>query len=201
MVILIHSVQSLDRLRQHGEHEGQFSRDPLSVFSARGPCEQLWYMGRAVHFLMLSIKHFLCRPRHHPPPKVPCRMVLDRLLWRVTCLDHTSFSHLTAARRGSCGPTRKLSSLCIQLLSCVHELSMTISSLSLPLSAAFVYCFPVYQHDHIRGVDNHMPTHQWHVEMTSGVFGQHVHGLSWCVLVLPKHKHAGRTLHAEIGHK
>ena len=24
-------------------------------------------MGKDVHFLMLSIQHFLCRPRHHPP--------------------------------------------------------------------------------------------------------------------------------------
>ena len=37
------SVQSLDRLGRRGEHKGQFSRDPLPVFSAGGPCEQLWH--------------------------------------------------------------------------------------------------------------------------------------------------------------
>ena len=26
-----------------GGHEGRFSRDPLSVFSAEGLCEQLWH--------------------------------------------------------------------------------------------------------------------------------------------------------------
>ena len=26
-------------------------------------------MGKDVHFLMLSIQHFLCRPRHRPPPQ------------------------------------------------------------------------------------------------------------------------------------
>ena len=26
-----------------GGHEGQFSRDPLPVFSAEGPCEQFWH--------------------------------------------------------------------------------------------------------------------------------------------------------------
>ena len=28
-------------------------------------------MGRDVHSLMLSIQHFLCRPRRRPPSKVP----------------------------------------------------------------------------------------------------------------------------------
>ena len=30
---------------------------------------------------MLSIKHFLCQPKHRPPSKVPWRMVLERLSW------------------------------------------------------------------------------------------------------------------------
>ena len=40
------SVQSLDWLGRRGEggrDMGDFSRDPLPVFSARGPCEQLWH--------------------------------------------------------------------------------------------------------------------------------------------------------------
>ena len=35
------SGQSLDRLGRQGGREGRFSRDPLPVFSAGGPCEQL----------------------------------------------------------------------------------------------------------------------------------------------------------------
>ena len=60
-------------------------------------------MGRNVHSLMLSIQHFICRPRRRPPSKV-----LERLSWRVTCSNHLSFRLLTVARGGSCGPTRKL---------------------------------------------------------------------------------------------
>ena len=41
-------------------------------------------------------------------PKVPWRMVLERLLRRVTCPNHASFRLLTVARSGSCGPTREL---------------------------------------------------------------------------------------------
>ena len=60
-------------------------------------------MGRDVHFLMMSIQHFLCQPWCHPPSKVTWRMVLGRLSWRVTCPNHASFRLLTVARRGSYG--------------------------------------------------------------------------------------------------
>ena len=36
-------------------------------------------MGGDVHNLMLSIQHFLCRPRRRPPSKVLWRLVLERL--------------------------------------------------------------------------------------------------------------------------
>ena len=42
-------------------------------------------MGRNVHSLMLSIKHFLCWPQSCPPSKVPWRMDLEWLLRCVTC--------------------------------------------------------------------------------------------------------------------
>ena len=42
-------------------------------------------MGRDVHSLVLSILHFLCRPRRRLPFKVSRRMVRERLSWRVTC--------------------------------------------------------------------------------------------------------------------
>ena len=59
-------------------------------------------MGRDVHSFMLSIDRFLCRLRRRPHSKVPWRMVLERLSWRVTCLNHASFRLSTVARRGSC---------------------------------------------------------------------------------------------------
>ena len=65
-------------------------------------------MGRDVHSLMLSIQHFLCRPRRCPSSKVPRRMVLERLPWRVTCPNHASFRHWTVTRRDSCGFTRPM---------------------------------------------------------------------------------------------
>ena len=45
-------------------------------------------MGRNVHSLMLSIQYFLSRPRRRPRSNVTWRMVLERLLWRVTCPNH-----------------------------------------------------------------------------------------------------------------
>ena len=36
-------------------------------------------------------------------------MVVERLSWRVTWPNHETFRLLTVDRRGSCGPTRKLS--------------------------------------------------------------------------------------------
>ena len=65
-------------------------------------------MGRDVHFLMMSIQHFLCQPWCHPASKMPQKMVLEWLLWRVTCPSHASFHLLKVTRRCSCKPTRKL---------------------------------------------------------------------------------------------
>ena len=74
-------------------------------------------MGRDIHSLTLSIQHFLCWPQHHPPSKVLWRMVLEMMLWRVTCPNHVSFCLSTIARRGSCGSTRQLILLHIQFIS------------------------------------------------------------------------------------
>ena len=62
-------------------------------------------ISRNVHSLMLSTQH-LCRPRPHS--RVLWRVVFERLLWRVACPNHASFRLSTVARRGFCGPTRKL---------------------------------------------------------------------------------------------
>ena len=65
--------------------------------------------GRDVHSLMLSSQHFLCQQQWYPSSRVPWRIVLERLLWPITCLNHASFCLLTVARRGSCGPTGRWS--------------------------------------------------------------------------------------------
>ena len=61
------SVQSLDRSgRQEIDSAEILFRSFLQValVSSSG-------MGKYVHSLMLSPKHFLCRPRRHAPSKVP----------------------------------------------------------------------------------------------------------------------------------
>ena len=52
-------------------------------------------MDRDVLSLTLSIQHFLCRPRRRPPSKVPWRMTMERLSWRVTYPNHTNVRLLT----------------------------------------------------------------------------------------------------------
>ena len=93
-------------------HEGQFSRDPLPVFPAGGPCEQFWH-GAGMSALRCCPSSISSADRGIT--KVPWRTVLERLLWRATCLNHASFHLLIVARRDSCGPTRKLIVLRIQL--------------------------------------------------------------------------------------
>ena len=81
------SVPSLDRLFFGGKGEAWLTIQPRSSSSlfCRKP---LWaFLGWAgMSTLMFSFQHFLCRPRYRPPSKVPWRMVLERLSWRVTYL-------------------------------------------------------------------------------------------------------------------
>ena len=103
---LFSSVQSLDRLGRRGD---------MTYDSAKTLCQSFLQkalvsspgIGRDVHSLMLSIKPLLCWSQCHPSSTMPWRMVLERLLWHVTCLNHSSFCLLTVARRGSCVPARK----------------------------------------------------------------------------------------------
>ena len=119
------SVQSLDQLalwRDMREDSAEILFQSFlqeALVSSSG-------MGRDVHFLMLSIQHFLCRPRRRPPSKVPRRMFLERLSWRVTCSNHASFRLLTVARRSSCGPTKKLILLRTQLLAFGSEMRRSL---------------------------------------------------------------------------
>ena len=86
-------------------------------------------MGRDVHSLMLSSQNFHCWQQCHPPSKVPWRMVLERMLWYVTCPNHASFCLWTVARRGSRRPTRKLILLRTQSLVLCSNKEMQRSSL------------------------------------------------------------------------
>ena len=59
-------------------------------------------MGRGyILSLMLAIQHFLSRPQRRPPSKVPRRMVLERLSWRVTWPNHASFFYNGDVRRAA----------------------------------------------------------------------------------------------------
>ena len=101
------SVQFLNRLCRLGDMRDDSAETLFQAFLQEALVSSS-DMGRDVHFLMLSIQHFLCRPRRRPPCNVPRRMVLERLSWCVTCPNHASFRLLTVARRGSCGPINKL---------------------------------------------------------------------------------------------
>ena len=59
---------------------------------------------RLIHSLMFSVQLFLCLPLHLPPSKMPNKMSLDKVSWRVMWPNHASFFLFTIAQRGSCGP-------------------------------------------------------------------------------------------------
>ena len=103
-----------------GEEVGVMRDDPAEILFQSflpGAIVSSSGMGRDVHVLMLCNVHpdFLSQP-WSPPSNVPCKMVVERLSWLVTCLKHASFRLFIVARRGSCGPTRKLILLYIQCL-------------------------------------------------------------------------------------
>ena len=98
-----------------GGHEGQFSRDPLPVFSAGGPCVQFWH-GQGCP-LFDVIHQAFTQPTTAPSTfQGALKDGFERLSWCVTCPNHASFCFSTFARRGSYGLTRKLVFLCTQLL-------------------------------------------------------------------------------------
>ena len=83
------SIQSLDHLG-HWEYMKDDSAETLYQYFLQEALVNSFGMDRDVHSLMLSTQHFLCRPWHRPPPKVPQRTVLDRLLQHATCPNHAS---------------------------------------------------------------------------------------------------------------
>ena len=85
------SVQSLDRL-------GHWV---ILVFSVGGSCEQFWQgqgfpLFDAVHPAFLLLISVIPHPS---TPKMPWRMVLEKLLWCVTSLNDASSHLLTAASK------------------------------------------------------------------------------------------------------
>ena len=106
-LVCVSSVQSLYRLG-HRRDTKDDSAEILFQSFLRQALVSSSGMGRDVRSLILSIQHFLCRPRLRPPSKVPRRMILERLSWRTARPNHASFRLLTVARRDSCGLTRKL---------------------------------------------------------------------------------------------
>ena len=90
-------------------HEEQFSRDPLPVISVEGHCEQFWHGHGCPLF---DVVH----------PAFPLLTTASPTL--KGALNQVSFSPLIVARKGSCGPTRKLISLRTKslVLCCMWEM-------------------------------------------------------------------------------
>ena len=74
----ISSVQSLDRVGHWGDITDDSGEILIQSFLQEAIVSSS-SIGRDVHSLTLSIKHFLCQPQCCPPSKVPWRMVLKRL--------------------------------------------------------------------------------------------------------------------------
>ena len=124
-----------------GGHEGRFSRDSLLFQSfLEEPLVSKSGIGRDVHSLMLSIQHFLCRPRRHPPSKVPWRMVLERLSWRVTLpvvrrdsADPQGSGSCSAPSRWSCAANKRREEFSSEFAKC-HWLTLANTLLNQMLS-------------------------------------------------------------------
>ena len=67
---LFSSFQSIDRSGRRGDMRDD-SAEILFQSFLREALVSSSGMGRSVHSLMLSIQHFLCRPRRRPPSKIP----------------------------------------------------------------------------------------------------------------------------------
>ena len=85
------SVQSLDQLGRRGDMRDDSVEILFQSFLQEALVSSSG-MGRDVHTLMLSIWHFLCRPRRRPPSKVPWGMVLEKLssLWHACTMQVSS---------------------------------------------------------------------------------------------------------------
>jgi len=98
-------VPSLTKYHRRGESADEETDTLLQAWLSVA-CWSRWPMSSEVHSLMLSVQLFRCLPRLRPPSTVPWRIVLLRVLCRVTCPNHWSFLLFTVASTGSWGPTR-----------------------------------------------------------------------------------------------
>ena len=81
-------VQSLDwysRWWDMRDHSAEIFQSVLQVTLH----EQFWHVQG--YPLLYCLSGISSASQCHPPSKVPWRMVLERLLWHVTCLSHASF--------------------------------------------------------------------------------------------------------------
>ena len=76
-------LQSCDRLGRRGDMTNDSAEILFQSFLPREAIVSSSGMNRDVHSFMLAIQHVLCRPRRRP--KVPRRVVLERLSWRIAC--------------------------------------------------------------------------------------------------------------------
>ena len=102
------SVQSLDRLGRRGDLRDDSAQIFLQSFLQEGLVSNFG-MSRNVHSLLLSIQHFLYRPRRRPSSKVPWRMVLQRLSWRVDKPEQCKFPSLDICQKRFLWNHKKLS--------------------------------------------------------------------------------------------
>ena len=116
------SVQSLDRSGRWGNMRDNSAEILFQSFLQEALVSSSG-KGKDVHSLMLSNQHFLCRPRRFLPSKMPWKVVLERLSWRVTCknlqvsdswqmpekvsVDPQGSWPYSAPSRWSCGPSRR----------------------------------------------------------------------------------------------
>ena len=128
------SVQSLDRLGRRGGMRDDsaeilfqsFLQEALVSSSDRG---------RAVHSLVFV------HPTTFPLPTTASptlQVAVERLLWRVTRRSNESFRLSTVARRGPCGPIRKLTLLCTRSLVWCSKYKVRRSFLTRSVSKAWI---------------------------------------------------------------
>ena len=113
------SVWSLDQLNHGGRglgwHEGPFSRDPLRIFSTRGPWGKIWH-GQGCPFFDVVHPEFSSATAS-PTLQGARRDGSGEAVAACDMSEHAGFRLLTVARRGSCGPGKKL--ILLRILSLV----------------------------------------------------------------------------------
>ena len=76
-----------------------------------------------IHTFTLSDQVMRCHPHLHPPSTMPCMIVLHKTSCHVIWSNHASFQLFTQDRRGSCHPTRLLTSFrTYSLVSCSQKI-------------------------------------------------------------------------------